>query len=118
MDRMSTMVLMLEHQEQQKAPYLMCQMSKWFYGTSTGTATRAARCGSLLEELRCLELAAMDEARWTRVFTWFEPPEHNTLHPRRGLLYCSVFFKLALSWPELDLSVNGVELHADPGPDR
>jgi hypothetical protein len=35
-----------------KAPFLACQMSKWFYDTSTGTATRAARCGSLLEGLR------------------------------------------------------------------
>jgi hypothetical protein len=35
-----------------KTPFLACQISKWFYDTSTGTATRAARCGSLLERLR------------------------------------------------------------------
>jgi hypothetical protein len=44
---MSTMVMKLEHQEQwEKLPYLAHQMSKWFYDTSTDTATRAARCGS------------------------------------------------------------------------
>jgi hypothetical protein len=32
-----------------------CQMSKWFYDISTGTATRAARCDSLLDGLRSLE---------------------------------------------------------------
>jgi hypothetical protein len=79
---------------------LVEQMSKWFYDTFTGTATGATRCGSLLEGLRSLELTAMEEARWTRGFTWFRPPEHNTLHQWRGLLYCSVFFKLALNWPE------------------
>jgi hypothetical protein len=40
-------------------------MSKWFYDTSIGTATRAARCGSFLEGLRFLKLAAMDEVWWT-----------------------------------------------------
>jgi hypothetical protein len=45
-----------------------CQMSKWFYDTSTDTATRAACCGSLLEGLRSLEFTAMDEARWIRGF--------------------------------------------------
>jgi hypothetical protein len=29
-------------------------LSKWFYDTSTGTAARAARCGSLLEGLSLL----------------------------------------------------------------
>jgi hypothetical protein len=36
MERISTMVLMLEHQERRKAPFLACQISKWFYDTSTG----------------------------------------------------------------------------------
>jgi hypothetical protein len=31
-------------------PYLTCQMSKWFYDTSTGAATGAARCGSFVGE--------------------------------------------------------------------
>jgi hypothetical protein len=42
MEFMPTMLVKLEHTERQKAPFLMCQMSKWFYDTSTGTATRAA----------------------------------------------------------------------------
>jgi hypothetical protein len=42
MECMSTMLAKLEHPEQQKAPFLACQISKWFYDTSTSTATRAA----------------------------------------------------------------------------
>jgi hypothetical protein len=38
MECTSTMAMNLEHQEQLKAPFLVCQMSKWFYNTSTGTA--------------------------------------------------------------------------------
>jgi hypothetical protein len=38
MERMSTMMLMLEHQERQIAPFLACQMSKWFNDTSISTA--------------------------------------------------------------------------------
>jgi hypothetical protein len=29
----------------------------------------------------------MEKARWTRGFTWFRPPERNTLRLRRELLY-------------------------------
>jgi hypothetical protein len=47
MDQMATMVMKLEQQEQQKSSsFLTHQMSKWFYNTSTGTATRAVYCGS------------------------------------------------------------------------
>jgi hypothetical protein len=46
---MSTMLMKLEHQEQQKASFLARQMSNWFYDTSTDTAIRVARYGSLLE---------------------------------------------------------------------
>jgi hypothetical protein len=35
---MSTVVMMLVHQEQRKAPFLAGQMSKWFYDTFTDTA--------------------------------------------------------------------------------
>jgi hypothetical protein len=42
MECMSTMLVKLEHPERQKNPFLTRQMSKWFYDTSTGTATRAA----------------------------------------------------------------------------
>jgi hypothetical protein len=48
-----------------KTPLLACQMLKWFYDTSTGTTTRAACYGSLLERLRSLELTTMEGARWT-----------------------------------------------------
>jgi hypothetical protein len=54
-----------------------------FYDTSTGTAVRAVRCGSLLEGLRL----SYAQARWTQVFTWFGPPDRNTLRPQE-LLYC------------------------------
>jgi hypothetical protein len=47
---MSTMLVKLEYQEQQKAPFLTRQMLKWFYDTSTGTATRAVHCGSFIGE--------------------------------------------------------------------
>jgi hypothetical protein len=30
------------------SPYLVRQMLKWFYDTSTGAATGAARCGSFM----------------------------------------------------------------------
>jgi hypothetical protein len=54
---------------------------------SAGTAIGAARCSSLLEGLRSLEIAAMDEAWWTQGFTWFGPPECNTLRPWVESLY-------------------------------
>jgi hypothetical protein len=42
MECMSTMLAKLEHLERQKASYLTPKMSKWFYNTSTSTATRVA----------------------------------------------------------------------------
>jgi hypothetical protein len=39
-----------------KKPFLARLMSKWSYDISTGTATRAGHCGSLLEGLRSLGL--------------------------------------------------------------
>jgi hypothetical protein len=50
MECMSTMLVKLEHQERQKPPYLAHQISKWLYDISTGTATKAARCGSFIGE--------------------------------------------------------------------
>jgi hypothetical protein len=46
----STTVMKLKNKNDKKnlkPPFLACQMSKWFYDTSTGTATGAACCGSL-----------------------------------------------------------------------
>jgi hypothetical protein len=37
-------------QEPKVFPYLVHQMSKWFYDTSTGAATGAAHCGSFVEK--------------------------------------------------------------------
>jgi hypothetical protein len=34
------------------APFLACEMSKWFYDTSTGIATRVVSYGSLMGKLR------------------------------------------------------------------
>jgi hypothetical protein len=42
MECMSTMLAKLKHPEQQKAPFLARQMSKWFYDTFTETTTRVA----------------------------------------------------------------------------
>jgi hypothetical protein len=52
-----------------KPPFLVRQMSKWFYDTSTSTSTRAVRCGSLLEGLRSL-----------RIELWRKYDEHEDLH--------------------------------------
>jgi hypothetical protein len=53
---------------------------KWFNDTSPDIATRAARGGSLIGGVKTLHA----QARWTRWFTWFKPPERNTLHPRKN----------------------------------
>jgi hypothetical protein len=99
MDRMSTIVVKIEHREQ--ALYLERQMSKRD-DSSTGTATRAARCGLLLVELGF----SYAQARWTQGFLSGSgrPPERKTLRPL--MLYCCVcLFKLELNmscfsaWP-------------------
>jgi hypothetical protein len=46
MDWMSTMVMRWNSKNDKKPPFLARQISKWFYDTSTSTATRATRCGS------------------------------------------------------------------------
>jgi hypothetical protein len=48
-----------------KTPFLARQMSKWFYDTSTGTATRAARCGSLLERAWLAQCVSYEGTSWT-----------------------------------------------------
>jgi hypothetical protein len=67
-------------------------MLKWFYDTFTGTAIRAARCGSLLEGLRSLALQLRMKQGGHDDFTWFGPPEGNTQHPWDELYYyvCSL----------------------------
>jgi hypothetical protein len=65
-----------------KTPFLAHQMSKWFYDTSIGTATRAVRCGSFVGEGSGIPDVSYRGTRWRQGFTWFRPPERNTLHPR------------------------------------
>jgi hypothetical protein len=69
-----------------KSPYLARQMSKWFYDTSSGTATRAACGGSLIGGAKVLRV----QARWARWFTWFGPPECNALRPWENVSYIAV----------------------------
>jgi hypothetical protein len=61
---------------------LNCLLSKWFYDTSTGAATGAARCGSFVGGAQIARGVGYPGIRWTRRFTWFGPPERNTLRPR------------------------------------
>jgi hypothetical protein len=65
-------------------------MSKWFYDTFTGTATRAARCGSFVREGLGVSDVSYGGTRWRRGFTWFGPPERNTLHPQEILCCIAV----------------------------
>jgi hypothetical protein len=48
-------------QKKHKSRFLACQMLKWFYDTSNGTAMRAACCSSLLERAYVSRVLAMDE---------------------------------------------------------
>jgi hypothetical protein len=66
-------------------------MSKWFYDTSAGIATRAARCGSLLERAWLAQGVSYEGTWWTRGFTWFEPPERNILCPQGNESCIAVF---------------------------
>jgi hypothetical protein len=61
-------------------------MSMWFYDTSTGTAIRAARRGSLIEGAKALHV----QGRWTWWFMWVRSLEHNTLRPRENESYIVV----------------------------
>jgi hypothetical protein len=55
-------------------------LSKWFYDTWTNTATRVARCGSFVGEgLGVSDVLSYGRSWWRQGFTWFGPPEHNTL---------------------------------------
>jgi hypothetical protein len=60
----------------------MWGLSKWLYDTFTGAAIGAARCSSFVGGGFGLLVASYEGIRWTRRFTWFGPPECNTLRPR------------------------------------
>jgi hypothetical protein len=66
MECMSTMLVKLEQQGRQKPLYLVRQMSKWFYDTSTGIATRAVHCGSFVGEGLGLSNVSYGRTRWRR----------------------------------------------------
>jgi hypothetical protein len=59
----------------------MHYMSKWFYDTSTGAATGAARYGFFVGGAQIARGVDYPGIRWTQRFTWFGPPERNTLRP-------------------------------------
>jgi hypothetical protein len=88
-----------------QAPFLARQISKWFYDTSTGTATRAARCGSFISEGLSRLGSSYGWTWWTPRFTWFRPPEHNTLRPwGRWLLYYCVFAQVLVELAQIESS--------------
>jgi hypothetical protein len=62
-------------------------LSKWFHNTSSDTVIRAARKGSLIGGTKTLDAQGVsyDETRW---FTWFRPPERNTIHQRENGSCC------------------------------
>jgi hypothetical protein len=86
MECMSTMLMKLEHQERRKAPFLAHQMSKWFYDTFTGTATKATCCGLFVREGLGIPDVSYRRIWWRRGFTGFGPPERNTACD--FVLYC------------------------------
>jgi hypothetical protein len=59
-------------------------VSKWFYDTSTSTATRADRCGLFVGEGLGLSGVSYRGTQWRRGFMRFRPPECNTLRPREN----------------------------------
>jgi hypothetical protein len=84
------------------APYLARQVSKWFYDTSTGAATGAARCGSFVGGAQIAQGVGYQGIRWTRGFTWFGPPERNTLRPRvNGVVLLCLSVRLKSRGPPL-----------------
>jgi hypothetical protein len=61
-------------------------VSKWFYNISPSTATRAAHGGSLIGGTKAIHAQGVsyEGTRWIQGFTWFGPPECNTLRPREN----------------------------------
>jgi hypothetical protein len=65
----------------------MWYLSKWFYDTSTGTATRAPCYDSFVGEDLGISDVSYRGTWWRRGFTWFRLPERNTLRPQ-AILCC------------------------------
>jgi hypothetical protein len=84
-------------------------LSKWFYDTSTGAATGAARCGSFVGGSQIARGVGYPGIRWTRRFTWFGPPERNTLRPWvKGVVLLCLSARLRSSLFSLSAHVCGV----------
>jgi hypothetical protein len=86
-----------------KVSFLTREISNWFYDTSPDTDTRAARGGSLIEGNNALDAQGVnyEGTRWARGFTWFEPPERNTLRSRKNESCCIIvcYSSLGLNLP-------------------
>jgi hypothetical protein len=88
MERISTVVSMLKHQERQtRAPLPGAPIVEVVNDTFTGTATRATHCCSLIRWAKASSCLAQACKVGTRIFTWFGPSECNTLRPRWLLYY-------------------------------
>jgi hypothetical protein len=97
------------------APYLTRQMSKWFYDTSTGAAKGAARCGSFVGGAQIARGVGYPGIWWTLRFTWFGPPERNTLRPRvNGVVLLCFSARLRSSLFSLSAHVSGVRPRSVP----
>jgi hypothetical protein len=63
---------------------------------------RAARCSSFVGGGFGLLVASYEEIRWTRGFTWFGPPDRNTLRPRvNGVVLLCLSIRLKSRGPFL-----------------
>jgi hypothetical protein len=82
------------HTPRPKTPFLAHQILKWFYDTSSGTATRAARIDLLIGWAKALRV----QARWTWWFRWFRPPERNTIRPRENVRRIVVYAIQLWGW--------------------
>jgi hypothetical protein len=92
-------------------------LSKWFYDTSTGAATGAARCGSFVGGAQIAQGVGYEGIRWTRGFTWFGPPERNTLRPRvNGVVLLCLSVRLKSPCPFSCVSVRLQSPWRLPGP--
>jgi hypothetical protein len=76
-------------------------MLKQFYDTFIGAATRAAHYGSFIGEGFGLLVLVYGRTQWIPRFTWFEPPERNTIRPRENEV---VLLKYGLARVSLSLS--------------
>jgi hypothetical protein len=90
-----------------KSPYLVRQMSKWFYNTSTGTATGAVNCGSFVGEGLDISDVSYRGTQWRQGVMWFRPPERNTLCPQAILCCITIGSLKALVMPLVALDSAG-----------